>query len=388
MASCRKRNGTWQYRIRVKDKRTGKWREESKSGFKTKKEAQLAASKAKLDSEYYGFIEDGKEVLSTYFPMWFDIYKKPHLKNSTMDLQLRTIDKIILPRWGNYRLKDINRAEYMKWLLELTENYSEGSVRRIHSIFSSAINDAVHEFKIMRENPLVRLRLPNKESKNKVKFFSVEELQRFLTATSVKPKHAKYKYSIERYAMFFLMARTGLRIGETLALEWQDIDLDQQLLHVNKTVYHVEDTGAAMVTDTKTTSSERTIEIDDVVVKVLKQWRVNQKEIHLQFPRSKPQNRTKESMLVFHNPNGDYWRANIVREHFKEICKRANVPVLSPHALRHSHAVHLLEAGADLKYISSRLGHKTIKTTADTYLHITKKIERNALDLYKNHVNL
>ncbi len=87
-------------------------------------------------------------------------------------------------------------------------------------------------------------------------------------------------------------------------------------------------------------------------------------------------------MLVFHNTSGTYWQANVVREHFKEICKRANVPVLSPHALRHSHAVHLLEAGADLKYISRRLGHKTIKTTADTYLHITKKIERNALDLY------
>ncbi|WP_231638563.1 tyrosine-type recombinase/integrase [Paenibacillus sp. JCM 10914] len=59
---------------------------------------------------------------------------------------------------------------------------------------------------------------------------------------------------------------------------------------------------------------------------------------------------------------------------FKEVCKRSKLPILSPHALRHSHAVHLLEAGANKKYVSERLGHASVKVTADTYLHVTDKI--------------
>ncbi|MGG0754160.1 tyrosine-type recombinase/integrase [Brevibacillus laterosporus] len=70
----------------------------------------------------------------------------------------------------------------------------------------------------------------------------------------------------------------------------------------------------------------------------------------------------------------------------KEVCKRASVPILSPHALRHSHAVHLLESGVNIKYVSERLGHASVKVTADTYLHVTKKIEDDALTLYERYV--
>ncbi|WP_423190949.1 site-specific integrase [Bacillus haynesii] len=75
-------------------------------------------------------------------------------------------------------------------------------------------------------------------------------------------------------------------------------------------------------------------------------------------------------------------------EYFKEVCKRAGLPILSPHALRHSHAVHLLEAGVNIKYVSERLGHSSIKMTADTYLHVTKKIEDQAMDLYLRYTSI
>ncbi|WP_339230923.1 tyrosine-type recombinase/integrase [Oceanobacillus sp. FSL K6-2867] len=71
---------------------------------------------------------------------------------------------------------------------------------------------------------------------------------------------------------------------------------------------------------------------------------------------------------------------------FKEICKRANLPRLLPHALRYTHAVHLLKAGVDIKNVPDRLGHARIKVTADTYLHVTKKIEDDALTLYEKYI--
>jgi integrase len=92
-----------------------------------------------------------------------------------------------------------------------------------------------------------------------------------------------------------------------------------------------------------------------------------------------------ETNIVFHQHDGRWLRTNVVREYFKEVCKRAGLPVLSPHALRHTHVVHLLEAGANIKYVSERLGHASIKMTADTYLHVTKKIEDEALELYQRY---
>ncbi|WP_246329052.1 tyrosine-type recombinase/integrase [Brevibacillus halotolerans] len=94
---------------------------------------------------------------------------------------------------------------------------------------------------------------------------------------------------------------------------------------------------------------------------------------------------TKEN-IVFHQQDGRWLRINMVREYFKEVYKRAGVPVLSPHALRHTHAVHLLESGVNIKYVSERLGHASVKVTTDTYLHVTKKIEDDALSLYERYV--
>ncbi|MDN9010592.1 tyrosine-type recombinase/integrase [Brevibacillus laterosporus] len=96
---------------------------------------------------------------------------------------------------------------------------------------------------------------------------------------------------------------------------------------------------------------------------------------------------TKEN-IVFHQQDGRWLRTNVVREYFKEVCKRAGVLVLSPHALRHTHAVHLLESGANIKYVSERLGHASVKVTADTYLHVTKKIENDALSMYERYLQL
>lgn len=389
MASFRKRNGTWQYRIKVKDKRTGKWREESKSGFKTKKEAQLAAADHEALLISSNFKGKGDELINEYIWRWFDTYKRPDLAPTTIDVQERVIRLNIIPRWGNYKLKEIEYNEFYEWLIELSERYSVGTLRRIKSIFASAMSDAVHRFKILRDNPISNMKVPgaenreNKRKEKKVEYFSIEEMQRFLDAANKKVKHAKYQISKERYTMFYLLAHTGMRIGECLALLWDDVNFETKELTISKSVYYPNtgDTNNPIVGPTKTGVS-RVIELDDDTLAVLKEHKENQKIVHETFTNLP----LPEQPLIFYNTKGKHWRAGIVREHFYEICKRAEVPVLSPHALRHSHAVHLLEAGADLKYISDRLGHETIKTTADTYLHITKKVERNALDLYKKHL--
>lgn len=384
MASFRKHeNGTWEYRIRYKDRMTNKYREKSKRGFKTKKEAQLAAAKVEMELEQYGFSGDGNELVKNYFEDWLVTFKKPKLKPITYSVQERNVRLNIIPRWGNYKLKELSRIEYQKWINELIEKYSEGTIRRIHSIMSSALHDAVHEFRILRENPISRISIPRKEKKNKINYFTIEQLERFLQELRKPVKHAKYKESIQYEVLFTLMAKTGLRIGEALALTWDDIDFKNKTLKVNKTLVYPLNSTPYLSTP-KTKKSIREIKLDDKTIQLLKKHKINRNEMYLRYPNyQKPKDN-----IVFHQHEGRWLRTNVVREYFKVTCKRAGLPVLSPHALRHSHAVHLLEAGADIKYVSERLGHASIKTTADTYLHITKKIESDALDKYQRYINL
>jgi len=371
---------TWEYRIRYVDRRTGKYREKSKGGFKTRKEAELAAAAEKLKIVEVGFAENGNQLIAPFMEKWLETFKRPAVKLNTYLVQERNVRLNILPRWGNYRLKDITRPEYQQWINELREKYSEGTVRRIHSIFSNAINDAVYEFGILRDNPLKKIKIAKEESEDsgKIKFFTVDEMNRFLDAC-IPAKHAKYKHSRHHYALFYLLAHTGLRIGEALALTWDDIDLKDGTVSVTKTLIYPLNTDPR-VTTPKTKSSIRKIQLDEETIQVMKAYRLNQKETILRygFKRS-------ELNLVFHQQDGRWLRINVVRDYMKEVCRRIGLPVLSPHALRHSHAVHLLEAGASIKYVQERLGHASIKTT-ERYLKVTKKIERDALALYARYV--
>jgi integrase len=147
--------------------------------------------------------------------------------------------RVVTTRWANYKLKEITRVEYQKWINELRERYSEGTVRRIHSIMNSALNDAVHEFRILRENPIAKIKIPKeKEKNNELKYFTREQLEKFLNEVKKPQKHAKYQHSIQYYVLFTLLERTGLRIEEVLALTWDDIDFENKTLTVNKTLVY------------------------------------------------------------------------------------------------------------------------------------------------------
>lgn len=381
LAFYRKRGEKWEYRISYVDRRTGAQKEKTKGGFKTKAEAKIAAAAAELDVAYYGFIPDGNELVEKYFIKWLETYKRPNLKPITFTVQERIVRLNILPRWGHMKMKEITRNEYQDWINELRGKYSEGTTRRIHSIFSSAMDNAVHDYNILRENPIQKIKVPKElDDAGIVKYFSKEQMEVFLDNT--KPvKNSKYKASIQYTALFTLISRTGLRIGEALALTWGDIDLVNRTLTVNKTLVYPLNSTPYLSTP-KSKASNRTIKLDETTVKIMKKHRANRKEVVLCYENYQ----TSKEDIVFFQQDGRWLRTNVVRDYFKEVCKRAKLPVLSPHALRHTHAVHLLEAGANIKYVSERLGHKSVKVTADTYLHITDKIADDALALYERYV--
>lgn len=378
MASIKQQtNGKWRYRIRYKE--NGKFKEISKTGFRTKKDAQLAAND--LEKKYHNgtIIGNSSINVSDFIEDWLEVYKKPSVRKSTYARIERATRLHIIPHFGMMKLNEIKRIDVVRWVNILSENQKRGTVLSNLSVLKDILNNAVYEQNILDKNVASRIRIGKDNDEVELKFYTKDELNLFLDyLESYVP--GKYSHSIQYYVLFSLLARTGLRLGEALALNWTDFKGDT--LSVDKTIAY-DDFNNISITPPKTKSSIREIRLDSTTINLLKKQRINKKECLLMYTSYK---KPLYQDMIFSNDNGNPLRHSVVRDFFYKMCKLSGVPVLSPHALRHSHAVHLLEAGANVKYVSERLGHSTINMTADVYLHVTKKIEDDSLKLYENYI--
>ncbi len=381
MASIKQQdNGKWRYRVRYKH--NGKFKEVSKSGFRTKRDAQSAANE--IERQYNNGIQIGANsiLLCDYLMEWIDVYKKPNIKQSTYLRLERAIRLHINPVFGMMKLNELKRTDIVKWVndLDAVKGQTRSTIRSNLNVLHDALETAVYELDYLEKNVAKKIKLPNAKAEEKIKFYTKPELDNLLNfLSSYRP--GKYSHSIQYYTLFYLLSSTGLRLGEALALEWSDIKGDK--LSVSKNLSY-DNHNNVFITSPKSKSSVRIIKVDNNIVSLLKKHKVNKNECILRYKTfEKP---IKDS-IIFSNENGNYLRHSVVREFFYKSCKRSGVPVLSPHALRHSHAVHLLESGANIKYVSARLGHSTISITADVYMHITEKIEDDSLELYEKYMN-
>lgn len=383
MATFRKLpSGKWQARV----SENGKLR--SLGTFRTKKEAEIEAAKVE-ERIYYGqTLNDRKMLFSQVVEEWLE-HKKMNVKESTYVQLEATVRNHILPSFGHKKIIAIRRNEIKKWIAKLgevdangEEKYSFGSRLKYLSVMKSILHYAVHELEVLEKNPADKLKVPVQDSvaiknKDEVKYYSLEELNKLLDFMKTY-KHQRFPEYQLYYMLMLFLSKTGLRISEALALRWSDINGDKVTIDRQTSR---DNNNRVKLTTLKNTSSYRTLKIDTDLVRELKKFRFKQNELILGNPRFK----RNEDGIVFQNYNGQYLTPSIIRETISEYCKKAGVEYKGTHVFRHTHAVLLLEAGASLKYVSKRLGHKTIKTTADTYLDITEKIEEDELQKFASY---
>jgi integrase len=366
MASFRQRSKTWEYRVRYTDPATGKTKEKTKGGFRTKKEAQLEAAEVekKLYFGQHAIIQNQELLLKDWLAQWIDVYGS-QCQPKTLITRKNFLSKHVIPAIGHYKLSQLSRLDYQKFINRLSDSYAKRTVQTIHSIFNTAINKAV-ELEMVSHNKYQRISVRNDaedvlDIKNN--YLSKDEVVLFMEAA----KKSKYHH----YIIASVLLRTGMRKGELIALTWDDIDLEKKEIKITKSR---SDTG---VKKPKTKSSVRTIGIDDTLITELKAYSTWQKKNKLKYG---PNYRTSEYMIT--SPNGKEMGEYGVNKAIDSIISKTNLHHITPHGLRHTHAIMLLESGADIKFVSDRLGHTTINMTADVYLHITKRHEEtNVLKL-------
>ena len=384
MASYREMpGGRWQARVY----RNGRY--ESIGTFKTKKEAEIKAGEVERQIYYNETLTDRRMVFQVVIDDWFKL-KSETVKGPTLE-QLEVIKRLhIEPFFGKSRLFQITRNDIVEWVKHYEQEkdkdgepkYTYGTRLKYLVTLKDVFNHAIHIMEVLHKSPAAKVQVPVRGQvsiKKDVKFYKLTELDMLLEFLG-EYEPPRYKEYQVYYVLVYFLSRTGLRISEALALRWGDIEGNR--VEINKQTSR-NDNNDLTISTLKTVSSYRNIEIDEETVELLAWFRrVQQKMIlkHKEFKRNK-------DMIIFQTYNGNYMTPSTVRETLQGHCLNAGVEYKGTHAFRHTHAVLGLEAGADLVYISRRLGHGSIKTTADTYLDITPQYESNELNKIATHLN-
>ncbi|WP_144472305.1 MULTISPECIES: tyrosine-type recombinase/integrase [Bacillus] len=374
MASFRKHsNGSWEYRIRIKDATSRKFKEKSKRGFPTKKAAQLAAAKIEQEISTGTYITNNSTTFKQVFDNWWTSHSKT-LKPSTQYSLESKFNKHILPRFSHLKIQDITKEYCQKMIDEIAEQID--SVNDVKIQANQVFKYAVRMDYIVK-NPMEHVIIPKKETD-----FLVEEPKRnFWTKQEIKDffKLAKLNLNKQDYVMFHLLIYTGMRKGELLSLEWNDIDFDECTIFVSKTLFFKDD---KQIIQKAKTYQTRTIHIDTKTVDILKKWRIQQQKHVLNSSN------TLDIKNVLTREDKRPLRLAYPNDKLESFIKTHNLHTITVHGFRHTHASILFEAGATVKEVQVRLGHRDIKTTMNIYTHVTKTVKERTADMFQSYIDI
>ena len=292
------------------------------------------------------------DQLKTYYKNWIAVYKEGAIRDVTLSkyqMSLSWVERLA----PDLKLCDVTRTVYQQIINEYAKEHERQTTMDFHHQLKGAVLDAVDEGLIPRD-PTRKVIIKGKSPANKKKkYLNQFELHSLL-------KSLKFGESVSWDWFILLVAKTGMRFSEALAITPGDFDFAHQTVSVSKTWNYKEGGGFA---PTKNRSSVRKIQID---------WQVVMQFASLvkELPQDKP---------IFVNENKVY--NSTVNDILARYCKKLDIPVISVHGLRHTHASILLYAGVSIGSVARRLGHASMTTTQKTYLHVIQELENQDVDL-------
>lgn len=365
----RKRGNKWQYYFEGA-RINGKRNQIVKSGFDSQKKAYSAGIEAMLEYENGGSSVDPKTIsVSDYFDEWVRLYVDANLKTSTKRCYVNLINKQVKPRIGKYKLSSVTPAVIQGLLNDLyTEGKSASYIKLTRVIMRAAFEYAIRPMAYLKENPVAHTKTPKGSKKPK---------QREIVSKATLDKLLTRFEGTGFYLPIMIAYHSGLRIGEVYGLSWNDIDFDTNTIHVRKQLKQYK--NKFYFSDLKNTSSERDVIVTKKLMTALKE----EYEIQ-QLERELLGKHYQDTLgLINAKRGGGFYSPNSFSYASRVIKKELGINNFDFHSLRHTHATMLIEAGADIKDVSLRLGHANIETTLQIYTHRTDKMSLRTVDIFE-----
>lgn len=349
-----------------------------KSGFTSKKEATNAYRAYKV-AEANGQLESQKTKR-----VKFSELAEEWLKTKAKSVKPSTLVKIkeryklhIKPYFAGMYLDELTPIKAQKFVNHIASKlvgYTD-TLDIVNQVYKKAV-----QYGYLDKNPFDSVDRPRTKKapvKDSVKFYDKEQLIKFLT--SAYNLYAKDHYN--RYVFFRLLAFTGMRKGEALALQWSDINLIDKTLSIAKTIVTTAD-GEKVSNEPKTKASNRTITLDDDMVAVLAEWKLKQHELYksLGYPSSPCE-------YVFNSATNSFITLGKPRNWCRDIAEHAELAPIIIHGFRHTYATLAVQAGMDIKQLQYQLGHDDVHTTLQIYAEVTQKQKTETASIFSKFIN-
>lgn len=361
----KRKDGLWEGNTIIGHKKDGK------PIYKTifaRTQKELTDKLHDLIEEYRGvdLCENSRMTLSEWSERWLDQYVSMRIRPTTVERYRRQLCSYVLPYIGKKQMLSITREDVQRLYNTLLEKgrksedkvhgkkLSPSCVRSVHMVLHEAMKDAQKE-RLIPSNPTEGLLIP-KATPGKMNVLNTTQLDTFMDAIKQEPYW---------YDFFYTEITTGLRKGEICALKWEDFDEREGSLKIRRSM-SVGKGGAIILSDPKTSNSERTVYLPDTTAELLRARNKGSVSEWI-FP----------SLMHYDRPTSP----STALETLKKILKKAGLPDLRFHDLRHTFATHAQANGVDVKTLSAILGHASAAFTLDRYTHVTGEMQQHAAEV-------
>ena len=339
----------------------------------TKKDAQIELAKFVADVQN-GLVIEGKSLkFSEFTEIWKRDYCSKELVPSTYKRYCRMLETRILPYFGHFYINKIKPTDIMQFydllsrdtqLVRKKSNNGKKTLKPLsgktilehHRLLRAMLHKAIY-WQLIVSNPAERVQ-PPKAMKPKRRYYDDEQCKILLeNLTELGEEQIKYKVVI------ILTIFTGVRLGELMGLEWQDVDFKTGIVSINRASQYLADKGVFTKTP-KTESSIKEVGIPDFVVSLLeeyKSWYDNQKEFCGEL--------WIDSNRLFVQADGKPMHPSTISKWFVKFVEQIGLPVINFHGLRHTNATLLIAQNIEVPIVSARLGHAQLTTTLNFYVH-------------------
>ena len=372
----------WFSKCTGKNLQTGKNVMHTSRGHETEEEARFELAKLELDLKKGTYKKKETATFADVFRDWRIGYENT-VRPITVERTMQQFKKYILPKFGDKSIDSISLTYCQQVVNEWSNSYTNFKV--LKSCVQRVLDYAVRS-NYRSDNPMRYVQMPRKMmspeelmGETKEKYYDTETLNCFL-------KTLQDNLPFRDYAIFRTLSYSGLRTGELMGIIWSDVNFENNTIKISRNLFYLD--GKIQVGPPKTKKSIRTISMDKTSMEILRVWREQQEleltELGISFD--------KDKQWVFNRINKKNENAPLYHKYTDTVIDKVlklnkDLPPITTHGFRHTHASILIEANASLKEIQEKLGHSSIMTTSDTYGHLTKRAMQNTGEKFEKHMN-